>query len=111
MYPSATPIIVLLAHPASTVSNPNAITDSEYRSSSAGEASEFSHFLGKGSPHNPGFPTNESFVNVLNCVACGITPVRLLRRLIFAAEQRILKASTISYKLMTCTASWHQVVM
>ncbi|KAK9222694.1 hypothetical protein WN944_011130 [Citrus x changshan-huyou] len=63
MCPSTTPIIVPLAYPARTIFQPNASTDSEGGSSSAGEASEFPHFLDKGSPHNPGFPANQSFVN------------------------------------------------
>ena len=78
MCPSTTPIIVPLAYPARTIFQPNASTDSEGGSSSAGEASEFPHFLDKGSPHNPGFPANQSFVNVLNCVPCGIAPLRWL---------------------------------
>ncbi|GAY64491.1 hypothetical protein CUMW_234000, partial [Citrus unshiu] len=78
MCPSTTPITVPLAYPIRTVFQPNANKDSECGSSSGGEVAELSHFFDKGCPHNPGFPSNEPFPNVLNCFPCGIGPVSRL---------------------------------
>ena len=58
--------------------NPNFPSLQKLLLSEGGECCSGPHFFDKGNPHNPKFPTYESFENVSNCFPRGISPTRWL---------------------------------
>ena len=62
-------------YPSSTL-NKFKLISPDFCVAKGGGAVPFVHFVTNGDPHNPLFPSYESFVNVANCFKNGISPTK-----------------------------------
>ena len=76
-----TPITSLLPYPLNTIFQSKSLGEAFPKVKGGGVTNhplELSHTLGKGFPHNLGFPSNEQFGNVSNGFLCGVGLVKWL---------------------------------